>query len=276
MDLPGLFHEVSLRELSIFPALANVLGCNPLQAAPCLGACCGLDLTCGCSGGKKYPGGIFPLVHLQKRLGVPKTGAHRQSQNDLNKAVRSAATFLTAPSAYGETGCCGSPHQSTQQQGRHCPCPHPCPRHGVLWVQSTGHAWQLLSNVQGVKPWAGALWPGHWVYPGRGLGKAACLSSGDRFPLCIAPLLLSCSGKQEKRRNSQLPDLCSVFLCPTQPPLAAAPPSSVQQTGFPGPRGDFAQGGQLGELPGDPPPQQGAPVDRHRPGPRLGTLPCPA
>lgn len=76
----------------------------------------------------------------------------------------------------------------------------------VLWGPSTGHVWKLLSHVQGVKPWARAPWAGHCVCPDGGLGTAVCpSSSGNRIPLRLTKVRLSCSGsrKREETHSSQ-------------------------------------------------------------------------
>lgn len=133
-----------------------------------------------------------------------------------------ATTFFTTPVPMGmreEEGCCSSPHPSTHQQLWCHPCPHSCPCHGgltLLQVQSTGCAWKLF-------PWAGCEAVGRggkgrcgWdtgSVQAQGLGRQQC----QRVSSLPCPTPFKLLREQERRGNSQLPDLC-VGYC-AQPPL---------------------------------------------------------
>lgn len=98
----------------------------------------------------------FFLQCSHKEVGVSKAEGHRQSQNDLTKWWDQLQPSSPHPVPMGsmceEAGYCGSTHQQLPCGPSHTRDPTmgscPLPR-----VQSTGHAWKLLSHGQGHCGW---------------------------------------------------------------------------------------------------------------------------
>lgn len=129
MDLTDVFHEVGSEGTQHLPSFGKCAWLQRIANGTLPGTMPCWILFVAVALGRSNPVGFF-FQCTYKEIGVSKTEAHRQSQNDLTRWWNQLQSSSPTGSTCKDAGCCSSPHHSAHQQLACCPCPHPCPHHG--------------------------------------------------------------------------------------------------------------------------------------------------